>query len=304
MSDGTKISWTDASWPVTAGCEHVSDGCEKCYAAKLTSGRLKHLPAYSGLAENGRFNGQIRLLPDRLDWPYHWRKPRKIFVADMSDLFYDQVPDGYIARCTPWLRTASTRSRCSRRGMPGCARGCAVPTERRPRLRQAVGMPPMPQGPRLSAPLHQRPGTPVRDMLDSMGTPPEGVLIRCTTGWRLAVLPTELFNVWLGVRWRTSTGPTSACSACCSTPRLRQCDVLCSSAKPLLGPVDAYSAMPGSLPGPATVLRVLTIRDRLLHCRDATIGLSGDRPPWISRGWSHPLCLQMQKTLERRQPSG
>lgn len=98
MSDGTKISWTDASWPVTAGCEHVSDGCEHCYAAKLTSGRLKHLPAYSGLAEKGRFNGKIRLLPDRLDWPLHWRKPRKIFVADMSDLFYDEVPNDYIAQ--------------------------------------------------------------------------------------------------------------------------------------------------------------------------------------------------------------
>jgi protein gp37 len=69
-----------------------------CYAAKLTSGRLKHLPAYSGLAENGRFSGQIRLLPDRLDWPSKWRKPRKIFVADMSDLFYQRVPDKYIAR--------------------------------------------------------------------------------------------------------------------------------------------------------------------------------------------------------------
>jgi protein gp37 len=98
VSDGTKISWTDASWPVTAGCEHVSEGCEHCYAAKLTSGRLKHLPAYSSLAENGRFNGQVRLLPDRLDWPQKWRKPRKVFVADMSDLFYDQVPDEYIAQ--------------------------------------------------------------------------------------------------------------------------------------------------------------------------------------------------------------
>ena len=106
MSDGTKISWTDASWPVTAGCEHVSDGCERCYAAKLTSGRLKHLPAYSGLAEGGRFNGQVRLLPDRLDWPQKWRKPRKVFVADMSDLFYDQVPDEYIARVWQVMATS------------------------------------------------------------------------------------------------------------------------------------------------------------------------------------------------------
>ena len=98
MSDGTKISWTDASWPVMTGCTHLSEGCNHCYAAKLTSGRLKHLPAYEGLAEHGMFNGQVRLLPDRLDWPLHWRKPRKIFVADMGDLFHDGVPDRYIAR--------------------------------------------------------------------------------------------------------------------------------------------------------------------------------------------------------------
>jgi protein gp37 len=98
VSDKTLISWTDASWPVVAGCDHVSPGCDNCYAAKLTGGRLRHLPAYAGLAGHGRFNGQIRLLPDRLDWPLRWRKPRKVFVSDMADLFHADVPDEYIAR--------------------------------------------------------------------------------------------------------------------------------------------------------------------------------------------------------------
>jgi protein gp37 len=97
MSDKTKISWTDASWPVVTGCTHVSEGCDHCYAAKLTGGRLRHLPAYEGLAEGGRFNGTVRLLPDRLDWPLHWRKPRRIFVSDMADLFHEAVPTAYIA---------------------------------------------------------------------------------------------------------------------------------------------------------------------------------------------------------------
>lgn len=98
MSDGTQISWTDATWPVVTGCTHISEGCDNCYAAKLTSGRLKHLPAYAGLAENGRFNGKVRLLPERLDWPLRWRKPRKVFVSDMADLFHQDVPDEFIAR--------------------------------------------------------------------------------------------------------------------------------------------------------------------------------------------------------------
>lgn len=98
MSDNTGIQWTDATWPVVTGCTHLSEGCDHCYAAKLTSGRLKHQPAYAGLAEGGRFNGTVRCLPERLDWPLHWRKPRMIFVANMGDLFHDSVPDEFIAR--------------------------------------------------------------------------------------------------------------------------------------------------------------------------------------------------------------
>ena len=98
MGDKTKIGWTDASWPVVTGCTHISEGCDHCYAAKLTSGRLKRHPAYAGLAENGRFNGTVRLLPDRLGWPEKWCGPRRIFVSDMADLFHQDVPDGFIGQ--------------------------------------------------------------------------------------------------------------------------------------------------------------------------------------------------------------
>ena len=97
MSDKTSIEWTDSTWPVITGCTHISEGCDHCYAAKLTSGRLRHLPEYAGLADKGRFNGTVRCLPDRLDWPLHWRKPRRVFVSDMADLFHDEVPTTFIA---------------------------------------------------------------------------------------------------------------------------------------------------------------------------------------------------------------
>lgn len=108
MGDGTSIEWTDASWVMIAGCDHVSEGCGLprwdddlpggCYAAKLTSGRLKRRPEYEGLAEGGRFNGKVRLLEHRLEVPLHWRKPRKIFVSDMADLLHKDVPDEFIAK--------------------------------------------------------------------------------------------------------------------------------------------------------------------------------------------------------------
>jgi protein gp37 len=97
VADGTGIEYVDSTLPVNAGCEHVSEGCRRCFAATLTGGRLRHLPAYEGLAENGRFNGQSRLLPERLRLPLRWRNPRRIFVSDMADLFYKRVPDEYIA---------------------------------------------------------------------------------------------------------------------------------------------------------------------------------------------------------------
>lgn len=98
MADNTKIEWSDATWSPLVGCTHISTGCDHCYAASLASGRLASTPTYEGLAENGKFNGTVRLLPDRLDQPLRWKRPRMIFVNSMSDLFHESAPDSYIAQ--------------------------------------------------------------------------------------------------------------------------------------------------------------------------------------------------------------
>lgn len=97
MADGSKIEWTEATWNPVVGCAHVSPGCENCYAARETSGRLAHLDAYAGLAHGGRFTGEVRLLPDRLDQPLRWSKPRRVFVNSMSDLFHKDIPSDFVA---------------------------------------------------------------------------------------------------------------------------------------------------------------------------------------------------------------
>jgi protein gp37 len=38
----------------------------------------------------------LRLVPEKLCEPLRWRTPKMIFVNSMSDLFHEQVPDGYI----------------------------------------------------------------------------------------------------------------------------------------------------------------------------------------------------------------
>lgn len=92
MSDNTGIEWTDATWNPVTGCEKVSPGCDHCYALTLAE-RFRGAPGH--YFEHG-FDVQLR--PDKLDQPLRWRRPRRIFVNSMSDLFHKDIPDEYIAR--------------------------------------------------------------------------------------------------------------------------------------------------------------------------------------------------------------
>lgn len=97
MADKTGIEWTDATWNPVRGCSRVSAGCQNCYA-ETVAGRFSGAGmAYEGLiAKGGQWNGQIKLVPDALGQPLSWKKPRKIFVNSMSDLFHENVPTDFI----------------------------------------------------------------------------------------------------------------------------------------------------------------------------------------------------------------
>lgn len=92
MSDNSSIEWTQATWNPTTGCMKVSSGCDHCYAETFAE-RWRGIPGHH--FEQGF---DVVLRPDKLDLPLRWRKPRRIFVNSMSDLFHDKVPDEYIAR--------------------------------------------------------------------------------------------------------------------------------------------------------------------------------------------------------------
>ncbi|BBY78918.1 phage Gp37/Gp68 family protein [Mycolicibacterium pulveris] len=92
MSRNSSIEWCDDTWNPVTGCTEVSPGCDHCYA-KTFAERWRGTPGH--YFENG-FDVQLR--PDKLDQPLRWRKPRRIFVNSMSDLFHQAVPDDYIAR--------------------------------------------------------------------------------------------------------------------------------------------------------------------------------------------------------------
>ena len=93
----TTIEWTDRTWNPTRGCARVSSGCEHCYAERIARRFDRPGGSYEGLTtSNGRWNGQIRLVPEKLEEPLRWRKPSRVFVDSMSDLFHESVPDYYI----------------------------------------------------------------------------------------------------------------------------------------------------------------------------------------------------------------
>jgi protein gp37 len=85
MGDRSKIEWTDATWNPVTGCTKVSAGCKFCYAE-----RDFHRPY------PGRDFTDVQIHPERLLQPFHWRRPRRIFVDSMSDLFHESIPEDFI----------------------------------------------------------------------------------------------------------------------------------------------------------------------------------------------------------------
>jgi len=103
MAGLSEIEWTDATWNPVIGCSMVSPGCTNCYAMRMAA-RLQSMrhPLYLGVTRKsgGRpvWTGRVALSEKTLDAPLKWRKPRKIFVNSMSDLFQDEVPADFVAR--------------------------------------------------------------------------------------------------------------------------------------------------------------------------------------------------------------
>ena len=95
----TGIQWTDAVWNPTTGCDRVSPGCDHCYAltmAKRLKGMGQAKYQRDGDPKTSGPGFGLTVHPDALDLPLRWRKPRKVFVNCMSDLFHADVPDDFI----------------------------------------------------------------------------------------------------------------------------------------------------------------------------------------------------------------
>ena len=76
----TKIEWCDYTWNPVTGCKH---GCPYCYAERISK----------------RFTGDFepKFHEKRLLEPVKIKKPSRVFVVSMGDLFGEWVPDEWIS---------------------------------------------------------------------------------------------------------------------------------------------------------------------------------------------------------------
>ena len=100
MSDHSAIEWTDATWNPVRGCSKISPGCAHCYA-EVFAERWRGIPGHP--YEQGF---DLRLVPGKLKEPLGWKRPRRVFVNSMSDLFQDGVPIDFIKTVFKTMREA------------------------------------------------------------------------------------------------------------------------------------------------------------------------------------------------------
>lgn len=212
----TGIEWTDETWNPVTGCTKVSLGCDHCYAESIA-----HRFAGTRAFPNGF---TVTLHPEHVEQPLRWRKPRRVFVNSMADLFHAEVPDEFIARVfavmalTPQhtyqvLTKRHGRMRSLLRNECTCGSGHAPSVHFRSQMAWEVSQ----------ANPNRIPGVP--DDAEHR--------VFFETAWPLR-------NVWLGVSVEDQKRADLRIPALLDTPAT----VRFLSCEPLLGPVDLSAWMP------------------------------------------------------------
>ena len=102
MADKSSIEWTDATWNPVRGCSMAkgseTGGCLNCYAARMAARNLPEMKSpttgkpFARIMDSGpRWTGEVELIEKALDIPLHWKRPRRVFVNSMSDLFHERL---------------------------------------------------------------------------------------------------------------------------------------------------------------------------------------------------------------------
>ena len=223
MSTSSKIEWTEASWNPTRGCTKIGPGCKHCYAETFAE-------RWKGLAGHPYEQGFLpRLVPESLGLPLTWKRPRRIFVDSMSDLFHESFPYEYIAAVFGVMAACPQHT-------------FQVLTKRADRLLAFFGW--------LDARALATKGVPewicraeaARALSDAV------LSERLLTNWIVHGLREEaarwpLSNVWLGVSAEDQQHADERIPALLASPAA----VRFVSAEPLLGEVDLWAFLKGDI---------------------------------------------------------
>jgi protein gp37 len=288
----TSIQWTDRVWNPVTGCTKVSAGCKHCYAeviagrfwgtqyAEIETGR--HDAAGNAPETRPRQFTDVLTHEDRLREPFSWRKPSRVFVNSMSDLFHEAVPDAFIDRAFAVMALARQHT-------------FQVLTKRPDRMRAYVG--------------EMKPWS--KSVL---------AIRQATSNYlsfaedKTSAIAFPLPNVWLGVSAENQERADERIPVLLNTPAT----VRFVSAEPLLGGIDIAKHRPGALGlhwliaggesgHGARKAELGWFRNLLGQCRDANVaffmkqlgahvtdrndaGFEGDTP----RGW--PMDTEYETT--------
>lgn len=209
MSDRTVIEWTDATWNPVTGCTKVSAGCDHCYAETFAE-RFRGTDGH--YFERG-FDVQLR--PDKLDLPLRWRKPKRVFVNSMSDLFHDSVPSWFIANIFGVMSLASQHT-------------FQLLTKRHARMRSLLSAADVTGHGHSFEAMVRNSHHNLRNNYNLIEAPAAEAIT-----WPLP-------NVWLGVSAENQQWADLRIPALLDTPAA----VRFVSAEPLLGPIDLMSVPP------------------------------------------------------------
>lgn len=217
--------WTDETWNPVRGCSLVSAGCTHCYAMRQAWRFNGEGQPYEGLTKKAArgpvWTGEARFIPEQLEKPLRWRKPRRVFVNSMSDLFHPDITNEQIAAVFGVMAASPQHT-------------FQILTKRPERARQWFAW-----AQRLDSPGSERAWRVCRvQMLYCVEPPRDGYGPQTRETWPLP-------NVWLGVSVEDQATADDRIPQLLRLPAA----IRFVSAEPLLGPIyfgdDIYAAMSG-----------------------------------------------------------
>ena len=218
MGAKTEIAWCDSTWNCVRGCSRVSEGCRRCYAERMAARGLPGLNSpttgepFALMTPAGpRWTGRVELIESALELPLRWRKPRRIFVNSMSDLFHESLPDEAIDRVFAVMQHAQARGHIFQ-----------VLTKRAERMARYFAAPDLYERwiGAVNVIRGRWSGLPMRGLSNPANMP--------------------LLNVWLGVSVEDQVTADERIPLLLQTPAA----VRFVSVEPMLAPMDLYSYLP------------------------------------------------------------